>query len=67
MPTKTEILRIVSGVTLKKVTLTGDAGPIRVAYSISSKRTHEVWTAGNIVDANTLFEDELGRCSKRPS
>jgi hypothetical protein len=64
MSSETKILRTQNGVTLKKVMLFVDAGPIAISYSVSSKRTPEVWQAANLEDANGLFEDELARCSK---
>jgi len=67
MASKTKILRQQDGVILKEVTLPGDVGPVAVAYSVSSRRTPEVWNSGNLTEATRLFDAELARCSKLKS
>ena len=54
---RTEILRANSEVVLKRVSL-GTA----TAYSVSSKRTPEVWQAEDLETANRYFDEEVGRC-----
>jgi len=57
MASKTEILRAQSGVVLKKVSLAGVT-----AYSVSTKRTPEVWQTADLMAANRFFDDEVERC-----
>ena len=64
MPSRKRIIRASNGVVLTEVTLPGPGGPDARAYAISSKRTPEVWTSGNLPDAERLFMEELARCQQ---
>jgi len=66
MSSQHEVLKFAQGVTLKKVTLPGPSGPLAVAYSISSRRTPEVWQTGDRAEAERLFQEELARCNALP-
>ena len=57
MASRTEIVRVKSGVVLKKVSL-----DTLIAYSVSSKRTPEVWQAADLEIANRYFDEEVDRC-----
>lgn len=61
MSSKKEILRMQNGVRLLKISVLTEAMPI-VAYSVSTKRTPEVWQSTNLIEAHRLFEQEVGRC-----
>jgi hypothetical protein len=57
MGSRTKTLRMDSGVIMKKVSL-----DVVTAYSVSSKRTPEVWQTEDLETANRYFDEEVGRC-----
>lgn len=59
---KARILLMEAGVVLEQVNLeTGRHMPNK-EYSVSSKRTHEVWQSGNLEQALEYYNAELDRC-----
>ena len=62
MSSETRVLQADAGVLLKEVHLRGDGGHVAVAYSVSSKRTPEVWNCDSLPQAKAAFDAEVALC-----
>jgi hypothetical protein len=51
-----------AGVVLKEVKLESSQPILAKAYSVSTRRTPEVWPAENLEQALKLYNEELERC-----
>jgi hypothetical protein len=60
---KTRILLMEAGVVLKQVTLESGQTVLAKVYSVSSRRTPEVWQAGNLEQALEYYNTEIDRCT----
>ena len=58
---KTRILLMEAGVVLKEVTLESGLTILAKAYSVSTRRTPEVWPAENLEQALKHYNEELER------
>ena len=52
-----------AGVVLKQVTLESGQTTLAKVYSVSTRRTSEVWQAGNLEQALEYYNTELDRCA----
>ncbi len=59
---KTRILLMEDGVVLNQVILESGQTLLTKVYSVSSKRTAEVWQSGNLEQALQDYNAELERC-----
>ena len=60
---KTRILLMEAGVVLKEVKLESGPTILAKAYSVSTRRTPEVWPAENLEQALKHYNEELERCT----
>lgn len=60
---KSRILLMEAGVVLKQVMLESGQTTWAKAYSISTKRTPEVWQTGDLEQALAYYNAELDRCT----
>ena len=60
---KTRILLMEAGVVLEEVKLESSPSILAKAYSVSTRRTHEVWPAENLEQALKHYNEELERCT----
>jgi hypothetical protein len=60
---KTRILLMEAGVVLKQVTLESGQTTLPRVYSVSTRRTPEVWQAGNLEQALEYYNTEIDRCT----
>jgi hypothetical protein len=51
-----------AGVVLKQVTLESGQTVLAKVYSVSTRRTPEVWQAGNLEQALEYYNTEIDRC-----
>jgi hypothetical protein len=59
---KVRILFMETGVVLEQATLESGQAVLAKVYSISTKRTSEVWQAGDLEQALEYYNAELDRC-----
>jgi hypothetical protein len=52
-----------AGVVLKQETLESGQTTFAKVYSVSTRRTSEVWQAGNLEQALEYYNTELDRCA----
>ena len=52
-----------AGVVLKQETLESGQTTLAKVYSVSTRRTSEVWQAGNLEQALESYNTELDRCA----
>ena len=52
-----------AGVVLKQVALESEQTTLTKVYSVSTRRTSEVWQAGNLEQALEYYNTELDRCT----
>jgi hypothetical protein len=57
----TDALKTSNGVALKEVTFRV-AGRMVKAYSVSSRRTRQIWRSSDLAEAIKMFEAEVSRC-----
>ena len=62
---KTRILLMEAGVVLKQVTLESGQTLLAKVYSVSTKRTPEVWRTGNLEQALEYYNAEQDRCASQ--
>ena len=60
---KTCILFMEAGVVLEQASLDGEQTALARIYSVSTKRTSEVWQSGNLEQALKYYNAELDRCT----
>ena len=60
---RTCILFMEAGVVLKQVALESEQTTLTKVYSVSTRRTSEVWQAGNLEQALEYYNTELDRCT----
>ena len=57
------ILLMEAGVVLEQIRLETGQAILDKQYSVSSKRTPEVWQAGDLEQALTFYNAEIDRCT----
>ncbi|HUZ91443.1 MAG TPA: hypothetical protein VMU78_06040 [Methylocella sp.] len=60
---KTRILLMEAGVVLKQVTLESEQTTLAKVYSVSTRRTSEVWQSGDFEKALEYYNAEQDRCA----
>ncbi|MGH6848662.1 MAG: hypothetical protein ACREC0_14880 [Methylocella sp.] len=60
---KTRILLMEAGVVLKQVTIESGQTTLTKLYSVSTRRTSEVWDTGNLEQALEYYNTEIDRCT----